>query len=142
MKERIKGYSRRTFLKATAASTLVTTLSAYTTGCNLFSAEMDKVGKKMTDLLNHPVEARELGQEYIESIPGFEKLSPEQLTRRLLGVLNIDPENISKDVMNILHTSLRQQIRQDFVDESVVILNGFMLSNTEMMLCALATKNK
>jgi len=56
----------------------------------------------------------------------------------LLAIVGIDPESLSKDTLSSLHSLLREQIHQDFVDENVVIVNRWMLSDTELKLCSLA----
>ncbi|MDX2487244.1 MAG: hypothetical protein QNL03_07100 [Gammaproteobacteria bacterium] len=94
----------------------------------------------MTGNLNHPEKAREIGNIYINKTPEVQQQTAEQLTENLLSSLNINSENITGNTLTSLDDLLRKQIRQDFINENVVIVNGWMLSRTELMLCALATK--
>jgi len=129
--------SRRDILKLTASTSLITVLSVFTSGCG---RSLDSVARQMTGNLNHPEKAREIGNIYINKTPEVQQQTAEQLTENLLSSLNINSENITGNTLASLDDLLRKQIRQDFINENVVIVNGWMLSRTELMLCALATK--
>ena len=125
-------------LKITASSALVTVFSSFAIGCSLRKADLDTVAKKMIDVLNHPVDAREIGTIYLARLPVNQHQTSEQLTRELLQRIKLNPENISVDSLQSFDTGLSAQVRQDFVDENVVIVESWMLSKTELMLCVLA----
>ena len=129
--------SRRTFLNL-ASSTLFTTMFAVSSGCSLGKTKLEQIAERMIEVLNYPARARLIGLLYIDGLPDVRELTFEQWTKRLLNVLNLDPENISREVLRSLDARLRKQVRQDFVNEDVVIVRGFMFSSTEIMLCSLA----
>jgi hypothetical protein len=93
----------------------------------------------MIEALNHPHRAREIGAAYIARTPGLETQSYEILTRNLLATLSIKFDEISHDTLDSLAMLLHDKVRQDFLDENVVVVEGFMLSRTEAMLCSLAS---
>ena len=130
--------TRRDILKLAASSTAVTLLSAATSGCGLWKSNLDQAAENMIELLDYPERAREIGAVHIARSAELQQLSYEQWTRQLLAILGIDPESLSKDTLSLLHSLLREQIHQDFVDENVVIVNRWMLSDTELKLCSLA----
>jgi len=131
-------YTRREVLKLAATSTAVTLLSGITSGCSLWKNDIELAAQRMIELINYPDRAREIAAIHIARSPELQQLSYKQLTRQMLAVLAIDPESISKNTLNSLHSKLREQIKQDFVDENVVIVNRWMLSDTELKLFSLA----
>jgi len=130
--------TRRDVLKLAASSTVVTLLSGVTSGCGLWKNDIEQAAQRMIELINYPERAREIGAIHVARSPELQQLTYKQLTRQLLAVLEIDPESISKDTLNSLHSRLREQIQQDFVDENVVIVGRWMLSETESILFSLA----
>jgi len=130
--------TRRDILKLAASSTAVTLLSGVSSGCGLWKSDLEQAAENMIELLDYPERAREIGAVHIARSEELQQLSYEQWTRQLLAIFGIDPENISKDTMSSLHSQLREKIHQDFIDENVVIVNRWMLSDTELKLCSLA----
>ncbi|GMR05672.1 MAG: hypothetical protein BMS9Abin25_0247 [Gammaproteobacteria bacterium] len=131
--------TRRDVLKLVATSTTVTLLSGVTSGCGLWKNDIEQAAQRMIELINYPDRAREMAAIHVARSPELQQLSYKQWTRKLLDVLEIDPENITKGTLNSLHSRLREQIKQDFVNENVVIVNKWMLSDTELKLFSLAT---
>lgn len=131
-------YSRRDILKIATSSALVTTSALLSNSCSQKKADLETVAKKMTEVLNHPLEARKIGEQYLAQAPSYLHKSYEQLTRELLVILNLHPEDIPVETLPSLDTRLSAQVRQDFVDENIVIIDNWMLSRTEVMLCVLA----
>jgi len=130
--------SRRDILKATACPLLVAMLSGLSTGCGLLRSDLELAARRLIETLNHRGRAREIGEDYLVQMPDTMGRSPEHLTRELLVALDVDPEDISGETLNMLNESLRNRVRQDFVDENVVVLGKWMLSRTEALVCALA----
>ena len=60
------------------------------------------------------------------------------MTRELLNTLGIDPEFISEHTLMTLEDRIRERVRLDILEENMVIVKGWMLSKTEIMLCLLA----
>jgi hypothetical protein len=130
--------SRRDILRMATSSTLVTVLSSLSIGCSPGKADLDAVAKKMVDILNHPIDARKIGTAHLARLPINQHQSTEQLTRELLHIIKLDPDNVSVDSLQSFDARLSAQVRQDFIDENVVIVDNWMLSKTELMLCLLA----
>lgn len=138
MSQAKSGCSRRDVLKLATGSTVITALSGLTAGCGLIKSDLDTAARRMIETLNHLDRARELGGAYMAQSPDIRAHSPEQLTRKLLRMLDIDDENISDETLNALETRLSDRVRRDFLEENVVVLGRWMLSQTELLLCALA----
>ena len=130
--------SRRDILRIGTSSALITVFSSLSIGCSPGKADLDTIAKKMIDALNHPVDAREIGTAHLARLPINQHQSTEQLTRELLHIIKLDPDNVSVDSLQSFDARLSAQVRQDFVDENVVIVDSWMLSKTELMLCVLA----
>jgi hypothetical protein len=130
--------SRRGFLKVTSYSALLTMVTVMTAGCSRDKNDLDIVAQRLIALLNHPERARELGAMYNAQLTETQPPSDEELTRQLLAKLGFDPKIITGHTLDTLETRFRQQVRQDFDDENIVIVKGWMLSKTEIMLCSLA----
>lgn len=130
--------SRRNLLKLAACSSLMTTLSGLSAGCGLVKSDLEKAAQRMIETLNHLDRAREIGEAYMAQAPDVRSLSPEQLTRKLLALLELDPGEISNTALNSVAERLQDRVRQDFVDEEVVTVGRWMFSRTEALLCALA----
>jgi len=130
--------SRRDILRIATSSTLVAVFSSFSIGCSPRIADLDTVAKTMIDVLKHPADAREIGTIHLARLPSNQQQSSEQLTRELLQVMKLNPDNVPVDSLQSFDTRLSAQVRQDFVDENVVIIDSWMLSKTELMLCVLA----
>lgn len=130
--------SRRDILKVASSSTLITLFSSFAIGCSPRIADLNTIADRMTDALKHPADARKLGSIYLARLSGKQHPGPEQLTRELLQRLKLNPEKVTVDSLPSLDRLLSAQVRQDFVDENVVIIDSWMLSKTEIMLCELA----
>lgn len=133
MSARVAVCSRRTFLKLAS-----TTLFVASSGCGFGKPDWDKIAEQMVGTLNYPERARRIGSLYLESNPEVRDLSLEQWVIRLLQTLELEPEQISEEILDSLHSRIRQQVRRDFIDENIVIVKGYMFSRTEIMLCSLA----
>lgn len=128
--------SRRDILKLATYSGSVTLLSLFSTACSPKIVDMETVTNEMISVLNHPEKAREIGSsDQAQSL--LKRQTAEQLTKKLLGLIKLNPEEISINTLPSLSTRLSALVRQDFVDENVVIVNKWMLSRTELMLSAI-----
>jgi hypothetical protein len=87
---------------------------------------------RLTALFHHQASARTIGRSYLQQYP------PESNVRCLLeGIGRSDRLSTAGD--RELMLALQHRIRQDFVEERVVNLEGWILSVTEARLCALTT---
>ena len=130
--------TRRGFLKITSFSALLTLMTVNSTGCSGDKNDLDFIAQRLIALLSHPERARELGAMYNAQLAESRQPSYEELTLQLLAVLGFDPAIVSSHSLDTLEARFRQQVRRDFDDENIVIVKGWMLSKTEIMLCSLA----
>ena len=132
--------ARRVFLKLAASSALLTTLFTLSAGCSQYKTDLESLARRMLDMLNHPAKAAEIGAKIIARTPELQGQSYERIAEDLLALLKIDPGNIQREAIISLETKLKGRVRQDFTDENVIVIEGWMLSRTEAMLCALAAR--
>ena len=97
---------------------------------------------RLAALFHHQASARTIGRSYLQQCP------PESDVRCLLAGIVAGPANdrfsgrtdrLSTAGDRELMLALQHRIRQDFVEERVVKLEGWILSVTEARLCALTT---
>lgn len=125
--------SRRAALKVIGTTITVSLLPSFLIACS--SETINPVGEKIISELNHIEIASEIGKIHIEQSADLKSATFNQITQRLLNKLDIKTEVIDTGT---LEKRLRDQINLDFVTESFVIVDGWMLSETEALLCALA----
>ena len=133
--------SRRDVLKLATCSSLVTMVSGLSAGCGLVGPDLEEVAQRMIETLNHRDRAREIGEAYMAQVPDIQGQTREQLAENLLGRLDLDAGEISHDLLDSLEDRLGNRMRRDFLEEDVVVLGRWMLSRTEVLLCALAAAN-
>ena len=126
--------SRRTVLKVIGTTAAVGLLPVYLAGCS--KVDINSVGAQMMAELDHIDIASEIGAMYIEQAPDLQSATYGPVPPLLLNKLAL---TISKKDLGALSARLREQVNQDFISENVVIVDGWMLSNTEATLCALAS---
>lgn len=130
--------SRRTFLKTVASTVVVSSVSLSLISCDS-KGSLEAIAKHMISQLEFPDDASKVGRLYITLSPEIEKQTYEELTESLLSMLNVELSTLSTESLGILDVKIREKVHQDFVDENVVKLKGWMLSKTEAALCALAS---
>lgn len=130
--------SRRRFLKLATLSPAIAVFPVLSVGCSRNEDPLETHAQRMIGLLNHPEKARELGEMYHSQETEFQQHSYEEMTRELLNTLGIDPEFISEHTLMTLEDRIRERVRLDILEENMVIVKGWMLSKTEIMLCLLA----
>ena len=65
-----------------------------------------------------------------------------QLLSEVLRDLHLDPESVRLLTMTEIAKRLAQRVRDDFATRNTVMLDGWLVSLTEMRLCALAALTK
>lgn len=129
--------SRRDLFKLGTIS-LITITAGLSTGCEFFDDEKLKVQKRLIRSLHHLERAQGIGNAFrsLDNTPVFS--SVDHFTEVLLQWLNLDSQKIKKLSDEELITHLSLQVREDFVNENIIIIGKWMFSKTEVMLCALA----
>jgi hypothetical protein len=95
------------------------------------------LSSKLVDLFHDKKSARVIGLEYLRIVPG--ESHPRQLTNLICSRWQGRYDDIAHvDTARIKELLLRQQ-REDFEKGRIVNVQGWILSETEARLCALAT---
>jgi hypothetical protein len=133
---RAREIERRAFLRGAGAATALglaaPALLALLAGCGRESALARSVSGFFTD----PESARAVGRQYLESSP--DGPDADTVLDRLVGPRLREWEALAASDPDRLVQELRLQHRSDFAHERVVAIRGWVLSETEVRLCALA----
>jgi len=124
--------TRRTLLAAASAFVGTNAIGggksfAYSAGAAEFPA-----GRNLMALLHHHHSAGEVGRAYLAIAP--DEADPAILLR-LLGA--DDPNLVALDT-EALRRNIRDRQRDDFAEGRTVVVRGWILSRTEVRLCALS----
>ena len=138
MNELVMNRSRREALRVIGCSSLVSLLPFSIAGCNWSRVPLKAIAQRMVSLLFYPEKAKEIGLLYIAEVSTVQGQTYEQLTEALLERLGLEQSQLSVENMALIDEKIKTVVHQDFMDEDVVILRGWMLSRTELILCALA----
>jgi hypothetical protein len=127
--------SRRTFIRNVLSATAAAFVGP---GCGVFGPPgIEEIGHYLAGLIRHPQAAADIGSSVLQTDAAIRSMSPEQLTALILretGLGDVDRLEVSLDEIGRI---LKKRVRQDFADETVVTVNGWLLSQTEARLCAL-----
>jgi hypothetical protein len=125
--------SRRGFLKAS-----ILLGGASLVGGGVYYAkvlETRKVAEQLVYFLDYPDLAKAIGRKVLETDPTLRNASLVQIVNKILQ--NIDKIQPGEFTRNDLLESLHQRVRADFRRESIVQVDGWILSETETLLCVL-----
>jgi len=127
--------TRRTFIKYALCATATASIGP---GCGSDRPpSLKEITRYLAGLLRHPEAAGQLGRKYIEIDSAVKSLSLEQLTKMVLQDIGLDNMKEPDTRLEEIGKMLTNKVRQDFADETVVIVDGWLLSKTEARLCAL-----
>lgn len=126
--------SRRTFLIAAAG--LGVSLAWRSVGSWPFLPVSSSPSQRLAGLLTHAESARVVGREYLRTIPA--EGSRAVLTTRIAARLPGGLETVETASDRRLRELLLRATLADFEHERTVVLDGWVLSQTEARLCALA----
>jgi hypothetical protein len=96
------------------------------------AASPEQIQADLATLLQYQASAKIIGQRYLQHYP------QEANIEQLLSLIAVDVVSGARGDPQELRGRLAQKIRQDFADERVVNLQGWLLARTEARLCALA----
>lgn len=129
--------SRRGFLARTGAGILVLS-GGLAAGCKvMFAPDARAVAAELTGLLRRRDMAHELGRRYISTGGLLEAQSMESLTRTLLDSLGIDLDKVTLLPLANLMSALVARIRDDFARGRTAAVDGWVLSEAEVRVCAI-----
>lgn len=126
--------NRRSALKKIVASIFAASLLP---GCDNKDRVRQDVVENLSGLLRHPRVAAHLGRLETEANPKLKSVTIEDLVADILSSINLDIDNLSGQEIRTIAEKLTARIRQDFADESVTRVDGWLLSQTEAKVCAL-----
>ncbi len=131
-------YARRKTLKVIGYSSLMTVIPVGIGGCNRSQNSLELIAQQMISVLFYVEKAQKIGLLYISESPALQGQTYEQLTELLLERLQLSQGDITAENMDLIDARMKAAVHRDFMDEDVVLLRGWMLSRTELILCALA----
>ena len=125
---------RRTFLKAgvVAAGAVVTGAVLY----NKYKPRSRIIARQLISYLQSQHLADKIGASYIASNAALHQLSLDQLIDLALEDVNLIRIDFSLFKSNSQLDRFQKQVRQNFIDENIVLVDGWVLSVTEAHLCA------
>jgi hypothetical protein len=126
--------SRRTFLIAAAGFGV--SLAWRSVGSWPFFPVSSSPSERLAGLLTHAESARVVGREYLRGVPA--EGSSAVLTARIAARLPGGLETVDSASDRRLRELLLGATLTDFEHERTVVLDGWVLSQTEARLCALA----
>jgi hypothetical protein len=124
---------RRTFIRISAAT--ASTVFFPILNC---SSELNQI-----ELLAKPISLSDIitAESIVELGEYYQKQIPDESNKNILISLllrNYDGKNISESSDNLLiQNSLKHRIKQDFVKNKIIVIDGWILSKTEARQCAL-----
>jgi hypothetical protein len=129
--------SRREFLKLSLAATVTVLVQSHLPGTQaLQHAQQSQLPARLAAILTHRDSANVIGMAYVQQYP------QEASTRILLDRIVSSPAAGDLQQLDATDESLRQlldrMIRDDFGNDRIVKLQGWVLAITEARLCALA----
>ena len=131
-----RGSERRSFLRGAGAATALglaaPALLAFFAGCGRESG----LARSLSAFFADPASARAVGREYLAL--SLDETDAASVLERLAGTHLREWEALAASDPERLVRALRLQHRGDFAYERVVAIRGWVLSQTEARLCALA----
>jgi hypothetical protein len=132
----VREIERRAFLRGAGATTALglatPALLVFFAGCSRESA----LARLLSGFFADADSARAVGREYLELSP--DEADAARVVERLAGAQLREWEALAASDPERLVQALRLQHRGDFANERVVAIRGWVLSETEVRLCALA----
>ena len=131
--------SRRTLLKT---GLIAGSVSALGIGTGMYlhrQAEDRRLARHLAQLLDNTERAGMLGRALLSESGAFASASAAQLNDDLLQRLELDREAVATIEVPLLLERMHVLVEEDFREENIVIVNGWLLSQTEARLCALSS---
>jgi hypothetical protein len=97
--------------------------------------------ENLSNQLRHQTAASHLGRLALEAKPGLKSMTLEELVADILSSISLDLDSLTDEDIGIILENLPNRIRQDFTDEAVTIVDGWLLSQTEAKVCAVVYLN-
>ena len=95
------------------------------------------MAEQLVYFLDYPELARAVGRGLLESDQAVQPVSLDQMTGMVLQRIKLSEAQLPGMTRSELLKRLQQQVHSDFVNEQIVLTNGWLLSRTEAYLCTL-----
>ena len=129
--------SRRAFIKLAVAATVSVFVRSQLTGIEVLArGQQNLLPLQLAALLAHQDSAKIIGAEYLRQYP--QEAHVQILLDRIASSPAVSDGGLFGAIDQNLHKLLDRMIREDFGDDRVVKLKGWILAMTEARLCALA----
>lgn len=129
--------SRRAFFKLAVAATVSVLARSQLTGAEVLArGQQNLLPMRLAALLAHQESAKVIGAEYIRQHP--QEARVQTLLDRIASSPAVGDVGLFGAIDQNPHMLLDRMIREDFRDDRVVQLKGWILAMTEARLCALA----
>ena len=125
--------TRRAALKTLVSSVLATQLL---NGCSS-EGNIKKAIETLVKTLRHPGVAAHLGRLEVETNSELAPLTEKELAENIMNEIGLDIDSFNENQISTLKQKLSSKIRDDFRNEAVTTVDGWMLSITEAKVCAL-----
>lgn len=97
------------------------------------------IAEQLVYFLDYPEIAVVVGQGLLDSDETLYNISLDEMIDRLLRDIGLNKEQLPEITHGQLLKILHRQVRTDFSDERIVLINGWVLSRTEAQLCSIQT---
>jgi hypothetical protein len=95
------------------------------------------MAEQLVYFLEYPDLAREIGHGVMATDLALQFDSLSQVVNKILQNIGLSKAQLSEITRNDLLESLHLRVRADFMNETIVLVDGWLLSETEAFLCAL-----
>ena len=126
--------SKRSVLKIIVSSICAASMLS---ACGTNSRKRRYAIENLVSLLRYQGVAAQLGRLEIEANPELESMTVEQIAADILDTLSIDINTINDAQIDSIKQQLPLKIREDFTNEAVTTIDGWLLSKTEAKVCVL-----
>ncbi len=98
-----------------------------------------EMAEQLVYFLEYPDLAKATGREVLATDLALQFDSLDQVVDKILQNIDLSKSQLSEISQNDLLDSLHQRVRSDFENENIVLVGGWVLSETEALLCAIYT---
>ena len=129
--------TRRDIIARAGAGLAASALGAVALPAVRSGHDPDLITTKLVQLFANRSSAEAIGRAYLR---GLDAPRPDLavLQAELMRALQLDPADLHPQRATMLETRLRERIRQNFAEGSVVMVDGWILSRIEVQACAIA----
>lgn len=97
------------------------------------------IAKQLVYYLDYPEIAVAVGRSLLDADESLHNISLEQLINKLLQDIGTSKAQLPEITRNQLLEKLHRQVRTNFINEQIVLVNGWLLSRTDARVCSVLT---